>query len=110
MAVDEEVEKLQKELEEHLKDNRRGERLRDGVQVVLAGATNAGKSSLLNVISKYLLLLSFFSFFVVIIFGMKTNLCSLNVRYFSQVKLQHLFYGVDACLFLPASCTFLLES
>ncbi|XP_018418859.1 PREDICTED: tRNA modification GTPase GTPBP3, mitochondrial, partial [Nanorana parkeri] len=52
-AVDEEVEKLQKELEDHLKDNRRGERLRDGVQVVLAGATNAGKSSLLNVISEY---------------------------------------------------------
>ncbi|XP_072260690.1 tRNA modification GTPase GTPBP3, mitochondrial isoform X3 [Pyxicephalus adspersus] len=51
-TVDEEVEKLQKELEEHLKDNRRGERLRDGVQVVLAGSTNAGKSSLLNVLSQ----------------------------------------------------------
>ncbi|CAJ0918331.1 unnamed protein product [Ranitomeya imitator] len=50
-AVDEVVEKLQKELEEHLGDNRRGERLRDGVQVVLTGATNAGKSSLLNEIS-----------------------------------------------------------
>ncbi|XP_056459172.1 tRNA modification GTPase GTPBP3, mitochondrial [Gadus chalcogrammus] len=39
---------LQGELEGHLKDERRGERLRSGVQVVIAGATNAGKSSLLN--------------------------------------------------------------
>ncbi|CAL8306830.1 unnamed protein product [Lota lota] len=39
---------LQGEVESHLKDERRGERLRSGVQVVIAGATNAGKSSLLN--------------------------------------------------------------
>ncbi|CAL8256364.1 unnamed protein product [Merluccius merluccius] len=39
---------LQGEVEGHLKDERRGERLRSGVQVVIAGATNAGKSSLLN--------------------------------------------------------------
>ncbi|KAF3835317.1 hypothetical protein F7725_027875 [Dissostichus mawsoni] len=34
---------LQAEMERHLKDERRGERLRSGVQVVIAGATNAGK-------------------------------------------------------------------
>ncbi|XP_034002380.1 tRNA modification GTPase GTPBP3, mitochondrial isoform X1 [Trematomus bernacchii] len=46
--VDQWVCDLQAEMERHLKDERRGERLRSGVQVVIAGATNAGKSSLLN--------------------------------------------------------------
>uniref|UniRef100_A0A667Y1A9 GTP binding protein 3, mitochondrial n=1 Tax=Myripristis murdjan TaxID=586833 RepID=A0A667Y1A9_9TELE len=46
--VDTSVCDLQAEMERHLKDERRGERLRSGVQVVIAGATNAGKSSLLN--------------------------------------------------------------
>ncbi|XP_076009406.1 5-taurinomethyluridine-[tRNA] synthase subunit GTPB3, mitochondrial [Genypterus blacodes] len=46
--VDRWVRELQTEMERHLKDERRGERLRSGVQVVIAGATNAGKSSLLN--------------------------------------------------------------
>ncbi|XP_033477144.2 5-taurinomethyluridine-[tRNA] synthase subunit GTPB3, mitochondrial isoform X3 [Epinephelus lanceolatus] len=46
--VDRSVCDLQAEIESHLKDERRGERLRSGVQVVIAGATNAGKSSLLN--------------------------------------------------------------
>uniref|UniRef100_A0ACB8F2C9 Uncharacterized protein n=1 Tax=Sphaerodactylus townsendi TaxID=933632 RepID=A0ACB8F2C9_9SAUR len=42
------VESLEEELRGHLQDGRRGERLRDGVRVVIAGPTNAGKSSLLN--------------------------------------------------------------
>uniref|UniRef100_A0A3Q0RYW5 GTP binding protein 3, mitochondrial n=1 Tax=Amphilophus citrinellus TaxID=61819 RepID=A0A3Q0RYW5_AMPCI len=46
--VDRSVCDLQAAIKRHLKDERRGERLRSGVQVVIAGATNAGKSSLLN--------------------------------------------------------------
>uniref|UniRef100_A0A3Q4AWF4 5-taurinomethyluridine-[tRNA] synthase subunit GTPB3, mitochondrial n=1 Tax=Mola mola TaxID=94237 RepID=A0A3Q4AWF4_MOLML len=46
--VDRSLSELLADLERHLKDERRGERLRSGVQVVIAGATNAGKSSLLN--------------------------------------------------------------
>lgn len=35
----------------HLNDNRRGEILRDGLQVAIIGAPNAGKSTLLNVLA-----------------------------------------------------------
>lgn len=45
------VERLLQSIARHLGDNR-GERLRDGVRIVIAGPPNAGKSSLLNALAK----------------------------------------------------------
>lgn len=46
------LDQLMRELQTHLSDNRRGEILRDGFQIAIIGAPNAGKSSLLNVLAK----------------------------------------------------------
>ena len=43
---------LSQEIAAHLDDNRRGERLRDGVTVAILGAPNAGKPSLLNALTR----------------------------------------------------------
>ncbi|MCC7305060.1 MAG: tRNA uridine-5-carboxymethylaminomethyl(34) synthesis GTPase MnmE [Alphaproteobacteria bacterium] len=46
------VQSLAGEIAAHLDDNRRGERLRDGLHVAVIGAPNAGKSSLVNALAQ----------------------------------------------------------
>ena len=52
-SVERKVKSLVREVSEHLKDGRRGERLRNGVHVAILGPPNAGKSSLLNILCTY---------------------------------------------------------
>lgn len=50
--VTQNLQNLKQEIEDHLNDNRRGERMRDGIQMAVIGAPNAGKSSLVNALAQ----------------------------------------------------------
>ena len=51
-AARDEIAALEQEIAGHLKDNRRGERLRGGLLIAIIGPPNAGKSSLLNLFAR----------------------------------------------------------
>lgn len=50
--INNEVQSLVQLIQEHLNDNRRGERLREGLHTVITGEPNVGKSTLFNFLAK----------------------------------------------------------
>ncbi len=52
IAARQQLIEIKREIDDHLKDGRRGERLRSGLLIAIIGAPNAGKSTLLNKLAR----------------------------------------------------------
>lgn len=50
--LEKQIKKIINEVETHLHDNKRGEKIRTGLSLAIIGPTNAGKSSLINYLAK----------------------------------------------------------